>query len=92
MIRRASSSCGSSDGGAPTGADVPGRRADAAYGPRERTYTRPMSRTRRVTGECLQQAAPGVRAASAGRTGISLRTAADGKAPTVGRGVLHGHG
>ncbi|MCX5402485.1 hypothetical protein OHA37_01115 [Streptomyces sp. NBC_00335] len=51
-----------------------------------------MSRTRRVTGKCLPQAAPGARAASAVRTGISPRTAADGKAPTVGRGVLHGHG
>ncbi|MFF3216873.1 hypothetical protein ACFYYB_40410 [Streptomyces sp. NPDC002886] len=51
-----------------------------------------MSRTRRDTGERLPQAAPGVRAAAAGRTGISLRTAADAQAPTVGRGVLHGHG
>lgn len=80
------------DGGAPTGADVLDLRADAAYGPGGRTYTRPMSRTRRVTGKCLPQAAPGARAASAVRTGISPRTAADGKAPTVGRGVLHGHG
>ncbi|MFD5148809.1 hypothetical protein [Streptomyces sp. NPDC058401] len=60
-----------------------------------------MSRTRGVTGDRLPQAAPGapavpavsaVPAVPAGRTGISLRTAADGQAPTVGRGVLHGHG
>ncbi|MDD9381145.1 hypothetical protein M8Z33_31750 [Streptomyces sp. ZAF1911] len=51
-----------------------------------------MSRTRRVMGECLPQAAPGAPAAPAGRTGISPRTAADAQAPTVGRGVLHGHG
>ncbi|MFZ3494883.1 hypothetical protein ACODT5_16980 [Streptomyces sp. 5.8] len=51
-----------------------------------------MSRTRSVTGESLPQAASGARAAVAGRTGISPRTAADAKAPTVGRGVLHGHG
>ncbi len=79
-------------GGAPTGANAPGRRADAAYGPGERTYTRPMSRTRSVTGESLPQAASGAGAASAGRAGVDPRTAADGKAPTVGRGVLHGHG
>ncbi|MGW1776951.1 hypothetical protein [Streptomyces sp. NPDC002104] len=51
-----------------------------------------MRRTRRDTGECLPQAAPGARAALAGRAGVSLRTAADAQAPTVGRGVLHGHG
>ncbi|MFE4265128.1 hypothetical protein [Streptomyces sp. NPDC056883] len=51
-----------------------------------------MSRTRRVMGECLPQAGPDAPAVPAGRTGISLRTAADGQAPTVGRGVLHGHG
>ncbi|WP_168714149.1 hypothetical protein [Streptomyces sp. A1136] len=51
-----------------------------------------MNRTRRVTGECLPQAAPVTRAAGAGRSGVSRRTAADGQAPTVGRGVLHGHG
>ncbi|MGW6705902.1 hypothetical protein ACWGDE_13575 [Streptomyces sp. NPDC054956] len=50
-----------------------------------------MNRTR-VTGECLPQAAPSVRAVSAGRTGVSPRTAADAQAPTVGRGVVHGHG
>ncbi|MCY0931236.1 hypothetical protein OTB20_34645 [Streptomyces sp. H27-H1] len=51
-----------------------------------------MNRTRSVTGECLPQAAPGVRAAFADRVGVSPRTAADSQAPTVGRGVLHGHG
>ncbi|MFI8277549.1 hypothetical protein ACIGBH_22060 [Streptomyces sp. NPDC085929] len=51
-----------------------------------------MNRTRRVTGECLPQAAPAACAASAVRSGVSPRTAADGQAPTVGRGVLHGHG
>ncbi|MGW7318358.1 hypothetical protein [Streptomyces sp. NPDC054854] len=51
-----------------------------------------MNPTRRVTGECLPQAAPAARGASADRSGVSPRTAADGKAPTVGRGVLHGHG
>ncbi|MFI5762351.1 hypothetical protein ACIA8F_15590 [Streptomyces sp. NPDC051563] len=51
-----------------------------------------MSRTRRVTGDCPPQAAPGAPAVPAGRTGISPRTAADAQAPTVGRGVLHGHG
>ncbi|MFI5987344.1 hypothetical protein ACIBEA_41545 [Streptomyces sp. NPDC051555] len=50
-----------------------------------------MNRTR-VTGECLPQAAPATRAASAGQAGVSPRTAADVQAPTVGRGVLHGHG
>ncbi|MCX4781915.1 hypothetical protein [Streptomyces sp. NBC_01264] len=51
-----------------------------------------MSRTRRDTGKRLPQAAPGARAAFAGATGISPRTAAVRQAPTVGRGVLHGHG
>ncbi|MEU6895589.1 hypothetical protein ABZ934_28245 [Streptomyces sp. NPDC046557] len=51
-----------------------------------------MSRTRTITGECLRQAAPPARAASAGRTGIGPRTAADGRAPAVRRVVLHGHG
>ncbi|MET9435212.1 hypothetical protein [Streptomyces sp. NPDC006551] len=51
-----------------------------------------MNRTRRFTGECLPQAAPVTCAASAGRTGVSPRTAADGQASTVGRGVPHGHG
>ncbi|MBT2449758.1 hypothetical protein J7F03_22295 [Streptomyces sp. ISL-43] len=50
-----------------------------------------MNRTR-VTGECLPQAAPATPAASVVRTGVSPRTAADVQAPTVGRGVLHGHG
>ncbi|MFD8984440.1 hypothetical protein [Streptomyces sp. NPDC059564] len=50
-----------------------------------------MNRTR-MTGECLPQAAPATRAVSGGRTGVSPRTAADAAAPTVGRGVLHGHG
>ncbi|MEU9379410.1 hypothetical protein AB0D94_37440 [Streptomyces sp. NPDC048255] len=51
-----------------------------------------MNRTR-VTGKCLPlQAAPVARAASAGRSGVSPRTAAGGQAPTVGRGALHGHG
>lgn len=66
--------------------------ADAAYGSRERTYTRSMNRTRSVTGEGLPQAAPAARAARARRAGVSPRTAADGQAPTVGRGALHGHG
>ncbi|MFJ4776343.1 hypothetical protein [Streptomyces sp. NPDC088762] len=51
-----------------------------------------MNRTRRVTGERRPQAAPTARAGSAGRTGVSPRTAADGQAPTVGRGVVRGHG
>ncbi|MBT2442920.1 hypothetical protein J7E93_22990 [Streptomyces sp. ISL-36] len=51
-----------------------------------------MNRTRGFTGERLPQAAPAARAGSAGRTGVSPRTAADAQAPTVGRGVLHGHG
>ncbi|WP_449480169.1 hypothetical protein [Streptomyces avidinii] len=50
-----------------------------------------MNRTR-VTEECLPQAAPAARARCAARTGVSPRTAADGQAPTVGRGVVHGHG
>ncbi|MEU9002381.1 hypothetical protein [Streptomyces sp. NPDC048551] len=51
-----------------------------------------MNRSRRVTGECLPQAAPAAPADSAGRAGVSPRTAAAGQAPTVGRGVVHGHG
>ncbi|MFJ9181057.1 hypothetical protein [Streptomyces sp. NPDC102360] len=51
-----------------------------------------MNRTRRVSGEGLQQAAPVACATSADRAGVSPRTAIDGQAPTVGRGVLHGHG
>ncbi|MFJ9343078.1 hypothetical protein ACIRP0_27875 [Streptomyces sp. NPDC101733] len=51
-----------------------------------------MDRTRSVTGEGLPKAAPAARAARAGRAGVSPRTAADGQAPTVGRGALHGHG
>lgn len=76
---------------APAGrsAEAPMRRT--AHGSRERTYTRPMNRTR-ITGECLPQAAPALRAVPAGRRGIGPRTAADGQAPTVGRGALHGHG
>ncbi|MFD3700420.1 hypothetical protein ACFWUZ_30575 [Streptomyces sp. NPDC058646] len=50
-----------------------------------------MNRTR-ITGECLPQAAPAARAFSAGRTGAGPRAAADGQAPTAGRGALHGHG
>ncbi|WP_328303125.1 hypothetical protein OG389_34910 [Streptomyces sp. NBC_00435] len=50
-----------------------------------------MNRTR-ITGECLPQAAFAARGACADRTGVSPRTAFDGQAPTVGRGVLHGHG
>ncbi|WP_158866321.1 hypothetical protein [Streptomyces xanthophaeus] len=50
-----------------------------------------MNRTR-ITGECLPQAAPALRAVPAGRRGISPRTAAGGQAPTAGRGALHGHG
>ncbi|MFZ3467783.1 hypothetical protein ACODT3_38475 [Streptomyces sp. 4.24] len=50
-----------------------------------------MNRTR-VTGESRPPAAPVARAGSAARTGVSLRTAFDGQAPTVGRGVVHGHG
>lgn len=45
-----------------------------------------------MTGECLPQAVPATRAVSGGRKGVSPRTAVDAEAPTVGRGVLHGHG
>ncbi|MET9604816.1 hypothetical protein ABZZ17_07070 [Streptomyces sp. NPDC006512] len=50
-----------------------------------------MNRTR-ITGERLPQAAPAAPAVPAARSGVSPRTAADGQAPTVGRGALHGHG
>ncbi|MFF3429401.1 hypothetical protein [Streptomyces sp. NPDC002602] len=50
-----------------------------------------MDRTR-VTGEHRHRAGSAARAVAASRTGVSPRTAAEGQAPTVGRGALHGHG
>ncbi|MGW6975913.1 hypothetical protein [Streptomyces sp. NPDC054952] len=50
-----------------------------------------MDRTR-ITGEYRHRAGSPARADAASRTGVSPRTAAEGQAPTVGRGALHGHG